>query len=89
MSDEYLPIRQAARHFHKSRDVVRRLVDSRLVRAKQIGKTRDGHPWLSVNLKDLEEALEMEERYVPPGPKLRRHAPRPAASSLHPSAAMI
>lgn len=89
-NDGFVPIRQAAKLVHRSRHKVRDLVDRRLVRARQIGKTKQGDPWLAVHLGQLIEALEREEVYVPrASQKSRLRSYRSSSVGLHPSAAAI
>jgi hypothetical protein len=52
--NDFMPIRQAAKHIHRNRLFVRELVDRGIVRA--ITKGAKDHPWLYVHLADLEQA---------------------------------
>lgn len=90
-TDEYVPIRKAAKMVHRSREKVRDLVERRLVPARQTGKSRQGSPWLSVHLEKLRQALANEEAYVPSAPLQMSHrrSCRTETSKLHPSAAAI
>jgi hypothetical protein len=89
MEDEFIPIRKAAKLVHKSRSLVRKLVDQRLVAAQKIGETKNS-PWLAVHMGQLREALAREQAYVPAASqKSHRRSYRKISSELHPSAASI
>jgi hypothetical protein len=87
MSDNPIPIAQAAREVHKARSYVKGLIDAGKVRAFVSGGNPK-HPRLRVHLEELRHAIARESIYIPPSQK---HQPprRKEKFKMHPAAAAM
>jgi hypothetical protein len=81
-----LSIRKAAKAINRSREYVYDLIRTKKLIAYKIGGT-DDHPWLVVDLEELQAAERADSIWTPPDAKGKRRSRKPDVAVLDPAIA--